>query len=298
MKSVMWILVNLIVSFGCLGACQKKFHDPISLEMYYRLAEQKDGIELKKALNTIINGHTRYSYTPCVWEILEEADQDPENPNHVVLIYTGMSVHKSCRDKVLRRGERFNQKCLDWWSNSNLNKNGEPFLRNNAWNREHVWSKLHGFKKESQHAYTDLHHIVAADSSVNTDRSDNDFANGGAADSECLECREGVGTWEPPASVKGDIARMMFYMATRYEGNDGSGTPDLELVKSTNTPRTTFEDGYGHFGHLCTLLEWHLKDAVSEKERVRNNVIYSWQGNRNPFIDHPEFVLKVWRNIC
>lgn len=297
MKSVIFILV-LLMSFGSFGACVKKHHEPVSLDLYYKPTSEKTGAELKLALNSIIKGHTRYSYTPCVWEILEEADQDPLNPNHVLLIYTGKSVHKACRDRVLRTGERFNQTCLDWWSNSNLNIDGESFSRSNAWNRQHIWSKSHGFKKESQHAYTDIHHIVAADSSVNTDRSDNDFADGGAVDSECSQCREGVGTWEPPATVKGDIARMMFYMATRYEGNDGSGTPDLELVKRTDTPRTSFEDGYGHFGDLCTLLELHEKDAVSEKERNRNNVIHSWQGNRNPFIDHPEFVQKIWCNSC
>lgn len=298
MKSVIWILVILPMSFSCLGACKKKIHDPISIEMYYKSATNKTGAELKVALNNIIKGHTRYSYTPCVWEILEDADQDPENPKNVVLIYTGKSVNKACRDRVLRRGESFNQECLDWWDNSDFKIDGEPFFRGNAWNREHIWSKSHGFKKESQHAFTDVHHIVAADSSVNTDRSDHDFADGGAVHSECSQCREGFGTWEPPASVKGDIARMMFYMATRYEGNDGSGTPDLELVKSTDTPRTTFDDGYGHFGHLCTLLEWHLKDEVSEKERKRNNIIYSWQGNRNPFIDHPEFALRIWSDSC
>ena len=83
-----------------------------------------------------------------------------------------------------------------------------------AWNREHFWAKSHGFPRKSQCAYTDAHHLRAADKSVNTDRSNNDFSDGGTPDDECTQCREGDGTWEAPDLVKGDIARMMFYMVT------------------------------------------------------------------------------------
>ena len=92
--------------------------------------------------------------------------------------------------------------------------------------------------------------------------------------------------------VKGDTARMMFYMAVRYEGGDNSSTPDLELVDRTTSSGEVF------FGKLCTLLQWHRNDPVSDAERQRNNVIYSWQGNRNPFIDHPEFVSEIWGGHC
>ena len=85
---------------------------------------------------------------------------------------------------------------------------------------------------------------------------------------------------------------MMFYLVVRYEGNDQSGTPDLELVdRLTHT-------GEPHFGKLCTLVAWHGLDPVSPEERRRNDVVHSWQGNRNPFVDHPEFVQAIWGEEC
>jgi endonuclease I len=92
--------------------------------------------------------------------------------------------------------------------------------------------------------------------------------------------------------MKGDTARMMFYMAVRYEGNDNSGTPDLGLVD-----RLT-QSGEPHFGRLCTLLAWYQLDSVSAKERHRNDVVHGWQEKRNPFIDHPEFVRAIWGESC
>jgi hypothetical protein len=81
-------------------------------------------------------------------------------------------------------------------------------------------------------------------------------------------------------------------MATRYEGEDGE--PDLELVDAVNTFNRN-EPGKGYFGKLSTLLDWHISDPVDSFEMNRNHIIYSYQKNRNPFIDHPEFVAKIWK---
>ena len=90
-------------------------------------------------------------------------------------------------------------------------------------------------------------------------------------------------TFQPPVNVKGDVARMIFYMVVRYEG--GAGEPDLEL---TNTLLTNTSQQPLH-AKLSTLLEWHRQDPVSNWERNRNLVIYNnYQQNRNPFIDYPE----------
>ena len=75
------------------------------------------------------------NYTPCIWHILMEADEDLDNPNNVIAIYTRRSIPKSRRDH---------------------GQNDQD-----SWNREHVWAKSHGFKKKSQHAYTDAHHLAA-----------------------------------------------------------------------------------------------------------------------------------------
>jgi len=111
------------------------------------------------------------------------------------------------------------------------------------------------------------------------------FDWGGFEFEEVEGCYYDFDSWEPPDRVKGDVARMMFYMAVRYEGDND--TYDLELLNKTGT--------YGpKFGKLSTLLQWHELDPVDEREQHRNEVIYSYQHNRNPFIDHPEFVEKIW----
>lgn len=260
---ILLALFSVNVSYA---ACIKANPPTVSHDDYYATAEEKVGDDLKAALNQIIKGHKKFSYTPCVWEILKEADEDHNNSSNIITIYTQRSVPKSRQD-----------------SGAN-----DP----DSWNREHIWAKSHGFKRKGQHAHTDAHHIRAADRSVNSDRSNNDFDNGGQRDDECAECFEGDGTWEAPNRVKGDIARMMFYMAVRYEGDDNSNTPDLKLVDRLTHSNEPF------FGKLCTLIQWHKLDPVSDEERRRNDVVYSWQGNRNPFIDRPEYVRMVWNDVC
>eukprot|EP00592_Proboscia_alata_P008049 CAMPEP_0194357818 /NCGR_PEP_ID=MMETSP0174-20130528/5245_1 /TAXON_ID=216777 /ORGANISM="Proboscia alata, Strain PI-D3" /LENGTH=344 /DNA_ID=CAMNT_0039127997 /DNA_START=46 /DNA_END=1080 /DNA_ORIENTATION=+ len=246
--------------------CYKEEFKPIDINDYYSSTTDLYSQALKSELNAIIQNHRSYSYTPCVWKALEEIDQDPENPNNVIALYTQRSIPKLRRD------------C----------GNGDD----DAWNREHIWSKSHGFPNKNQDAYTDIHNLVPADKSVNSDRSDFDFKVGGEPNSECTKCKEGDDTWEPPDLSKGQIARMMFYMDVRYEGNDNSNTPDLELVDRSTVSKEPA------FGYLSNLLEWHCQYPVSDVERRRNDKVYSWQGNRNPFIDHPEFVNSIWDYEC
>jgi serine protease len=114
---------------------------------------------------------------------------------------------------------------------------------------------------------------------VNEARNDRDFDNGGRQHGECRACRLDADSWEVPATVKGDVARMLFYMDVRYEGTGGDQTPDLKLVNTKTTDSRRPE-----LGRLCTLLRWHVQDPVSDGERRRNDQVYTWQGNRNPFI--------------
>ncbi len=254
------------------AACVKTSKKRIPINTYYASADNLVAVKLHKALNTIIKGHKRFKYSPCVWSILKEADVDPRNSKNVIGFYTARSIKKSRQ--------------VSGRSNSN------------DWNREHIWAKSHGFKNRNQYAHTDVHHIRAADVSVNADRGNRDFANGGVANKECKDCfmtqetSTSSGTWESPDRVKGDTARMMFYMAVRYDGNDKSQTPDLVLVN------TETKVGEAKFGKLCSLLAWHKLDPVSSEERVRNEVIYKWQGNRNPFIDKPEYADLIWGSQC
>lgn len=222
---------------------------------YYDSANGLSGIDLKAALHNIIDGHTVKTYDD-LWNILKESDEDPNNTENFILIYTGRSIPKT---------------------------SVYP-----AFNREHVWAKSHGFPDESDYGYTDAHHLRPSDVDVNSARGNLDFDNGGNLVSGTTDCYSDEDSWEPRDEVKGDIARMMFYMVVRYEGDGGTSDDyDLELVDYVGTSGV-------NFGKLSTLLEWHKNDPVDNIDRHRNEVVFSYQHNRNPFIDHPEYVARIW----
>lgn len=235
--------------------------------------------ELKNALSAIIaKDHKQLTYKQ-VWSALTYADQDPDNDKNVIEIYTGASISKYDNQT----------------SGSGVGK----------WNREHVWAKSHGFPSESQWGYTDAHHLRPSDPGINTARSNNDFGVCSDTGEEVLF--NGVGTgnylnkttdcWEPRDEVKGDVARMIMYMDTRYQGTDTATTnmPDLVVVDRLTT---TEEDSDPLIGTLCTLYAWNQLDAVDTYEQKRNDQVYKYQGNRNPFIDRPELVQEVYGAAC
>lgn len=178
-------------------------------DTYYNSAKGKAGSELKKELHNIIDNHTKISYS-AVWDALRDTDEDPNNKNNVLLLYTGRS-----------QGKFTNGSGVD------------------NWNREHVWAKSHGDFGTAAGPGTDLHHLRATDVSVNSSRGNLDFDNGGVSHSEATECKYDSDSWEPRDSVKGDIARMLFYMTVRYEGDNGE--VDLELNEKVNNNK----DPYG-----------------------------------------------------
>ncbi|WP_248280323.1 endonuclease [Marinomonas sp. UCMA 3892] len=96
--------------------------------------------------------------------------------------------------------------------------------------------------------------------------------------------------------TSGQIARMVFYMATHYEIGDNASPenmPDLRIVKGNEK-----QSGQPTIGDLCTLVKWNEEFAVTDFEKRRNDRVQELQGNRNPFIDHPEFVDSIWANKC
>ncbi|NKE59926.1 ribonuclease [Lentzea sp. PSKA42] len=230
---------------------------PSACESYYTAACGKSGPALKTALNGIIRNQTKLSYD-AVWDALKATDQDPSNSNNVILLYSGTSRSKS------------------------LNGGGSE-----NWNREHVWAKSHGDFGTATGPGTDIHHLRPEDVDVNADRGNLDFDNGGTPNTEAPSNRADADSWEPRAAVKGDVARMLFYMAVRYEGTDGFA--NLELNNSVNNGTAPYH------GKLSVLLQWHQQDPPDAFEKRRNQLIYdSYQHNRNPFIDHPEWVASIW----
>jgi endonuclease I len=224
---------------------------------YYANAIGKTGPALKSALHTIISSQTKLTYDQ-VWNALQDTDQDPANPNNVVLLYSGRSQAK--------------------------NTNGGNA---NDWNREHVWAKSHGDFGTVTGPGTDVHHLRPEDVTVNSVRGNKDFDNGGSTVAECPGCLSDADSFDPRPAVRGDVARMIFYMAVRYDGGDGFA--DLEPNNSVNNGSAPY------IGKLTVLKAWSAADPPDAFEQRRNQVIFdTWQHNRNPFIDHPEWVDSVW----
>ncbi|GGV11689.1 endonuclease I family protein [Streptomyces griseoflavus] len=226
-------------------------------DAYYDDAAGKSGEALKDALHTIISDQTTLSYS-AVWNALKVTDQDPDNSGNVILLYSGVS-----RSKSLNGGDT------------------------GDWNREHVWAKSHGDFGTSTGPGTDIHHLRPTDVKVNSIRGNKDFDNGGSAVANGGGSLTDSDSFEPRDAVKGDVARMIFYMAVRYEGGDGWA--DLEVNGQVNNGSNPY------MGKLAVLKAWHQEDPPDAFERRRNDVIHdSYQHNRNPFIDHPEWVESIW----
>ena len=247
-------------------------------QSYYDQANNLSGDDLKEALHQIISNHVIFPYTSNstdTWDILQQSDQDPNENNNMILVYTGRSQEKGYRDGS---------------GNYSQYENGNG-TQSNSWNREHIWPKSHGFPDEDDNAYTDVHNLKPCDRSVNSSRGTKDFDFGGNQHSEASDCLTDSDSWEPPDYVKGDIARILFYMVVRYDpGVDHeNNTFDLELVDYT-TPNNTEPI----LGKLSSLLDWHLSDPVDDFEINRNEIIFGFQQNRNPFIDHPNLVNYLW----
>lgn len=224
---------------------------------YYAGTEGLTGAALEAALHDIISEQRRISYDQ-VWDALKDTDEDPSNPSNVILLYSGASQAKS------------------------TNGGGVD-----DWNREHVWAKSHGDFGETTGPGTDVHHLRPTDVTVNSTRGNKDFDEGGSPVSQAPGSLTDADSFEPRDADKGDVARMILYMSVRYEGGDGF--PDLEVddaVGASSAPR---------HGKLSVLLEWNAQDPPSAFERTRNEKIFdTWQGNRNPFIDHPEWADAIW----
>ncbi|WP_416308016.1 ExeM/NucH family extracellular endonuclease [Neptunicella sp. SCSIO 80796] len=214
--------------------------------------------EIKAALSDVIDGNKVLTYAE-VWTALTQTDQDPANADNVILLYKGVSAAKMSNA-------------------TGSNADSDP----NRWNREHVWAKSHGFSSDVNEAYTDIHHLRPSDVSINSDRGNKDFDNSDSPVSEAPLNRVDDDSFEPRDAVKGDVARILFYMDVRYEGFDT--TPDLHLEDRLTSV------GEPAIGRLCRLIEWNNADPVDSFEQTRNDRIYELQGNRNPFIDHPEWV--------
>ncbi|MDQ6716597.1 MAG: endonuclease [Actinomycetota bacterium] len=224
---------------------------------YYASAMGTSGAALRSSLHSIIKTQTVLTYDE-VGTALKDTDQDRANPDDVIEIYSGTSIAKP--------------------------NNGGGV---DQWNREHVWAKSHGSFDTVPGPGTDVHHLRPEDVTVNSDRGNLDFDTGGSAAAQCPDCWRDGDSFEPRDAVKGDVARMIFYLAIRYEGDDGFA--DLEPNENVNNGSAPA------IGRLCVLKAWSAADPPDAFEMRRKQVIYDTrQHDRNPFIDHPEWVSSIW----
>lgn len=231
---------------------------------YYDSLDGLSDMALRQALQDIIadpNVVRAQTYADVI-DILMEADQNPANSNQVWLLYTEEGRAK-----------------LDLQTGSN---------NAGKWNREHTFPRSRGGFDDIEedeiadgidvfwtteadslrHGNSDAHALRAADAAENSTRGNQHYG-------------QYIGPSGTLGSFRGDVARSVLYMEIRYNG--------LEVVNGF--PTTT-----GQLGDLATLLDWHRNDPPDDFEMNRNNVVYTWQFNRNPFIDQPDLVEYIWGN--
>ncbi|MEZ8202679.1 endonuclease I [Vibrio sp. 10N.222.47.A9] len=260
--------------------------EPPVLGEYYKDAEGKVGFALKTALYQIIDNHSSQGYT-AIWTLVSEADLDAyyDTDGSILDMY---SEKPSDSDSI--QFTKVADQC------------GQYSKEGDCYNREHSFPKSwFGGKVEPMNS--DGHHLFATDGYVNSKRSNWPFgevssatytsSNGSKLGSAANSLGYAGTVFEPVDEFKGDFARAYFYMATRYENEianwEGNSTSSDAVLDGTNT--TVFEPWL-----LTMLKRWHSEDPVSQKEIDRNKAVHDFQGNRNPFIDHPEFVSQIWGN--
>lgn len=231
---------------------------------YYDSLEGLSGDALRQGIQNIIadpNLIRKHTYGD-VTDILNQADQNPENSNEVWLMYVEQGRAK-------------------YKFQTTASSTG-------SWNREHIYPQSRGgfANATSSEAFgmdvweptnasdltaghSDAHHIRAEDGPENSSRGNRDFGDdyNGPANSQ--------GSWH------GDVARSLFYMALRYN--------QLSVVFGNPSDNTAYQ-----LGDLTYLLNWNQQDPSDDFEMNRNNIIYTWQYNRNPFIDYPLLADYIW----
>lgn len=277
-----------------LCACLYLYHSELHAQAdpaYYAMVDNTSPSALRSSLHAIIDDHTRFPYTSSAtdtWDVLELAGEDVDDSNRVISIY----------------------------KNSGNNKYGGG---NNYYNREHSWPKSYGFPDDNSgnYPYTDMHHLFIADSSYNSSRSNKlfdicingctekttDYNNGRGGSGQSNYTKTGL--WDVWSGRQGDIARALFYMDVRYEGGvhgiTGKSEPDLILTDNTSliaASSTGNNEPVAYMGLLSVLLVWHQNDPVDIYEHQHNEAVAAAQGNRNPFIDNPDWVTCVFELVC
>lgn len=253
---------------------------------YYDNAYGLNGDDLRLALFNIIKNHNSVSYND-LWTKFNSTDKKP-GTNLVWDMYTDIPSGTNTYD-------------FTYSLNQCGNYNGEGV----CYNREHSMPK--SWFDDDAPLFTDLFHVYPTDGYVNGKRGNFSFGEVGNASwtssngSKVGTCnypgftstRGNPNVFEPIDEYKGDFARSYFYMLTRYRfqafvSNDNGVNNDM-VIGNGGINVTQFTPWAESM-----LTEWAANDPVSQKEIDRNNAVYQIQGNRNPYIDRPEYAAMVF----
>jgi len=236
---------------------------------YYDDAQGLTGEELRSALHNIIDDHIEQSYS-SLWIHFYSTDAKPGE-----IVWDMYSdIPGGTPAYVFNLGD---DQC------GNYGQEGD------CYNREHSFPK--SWFNDLPPMRTDLFHIYATDGYVNQKRSNYPYGEVGSVSwtstngskvGNCSYAGYSGTVFEPLDEYKGDFARTYFYMMTRY----------LDKITAWNSPMLQSNNLSQWAENL--LIEWSNEDPVSQKEINRNNAVYEIQENRNPFIDHPEWIAYVW----
>ncbi len=257
-KQLTLLVISSIVSMG------------LTAQSYYSPAFGLNGSALKTSLHNIIKNHSSQGWP--LWSYFPSTDT--KSTNIVYDIYS--DVPSGIPPYTLAYG---------------VNQCGTYSQEGDCFNHEHTWPST--FFNDAYPMRTDLHHVLPTDGFVNNKRSNLPYGET-TTSSWISQNNSKIGfsntyagytdkVFEPIDSFKGDLARIYFYMTTRYESEDG-GWGNWTMANGAQlTPDA-----------ITLLMAWHHADPVSQKEINRNNAIYLIQNNRNPFIDYPVFADCIW----
>jgi len=238
---------------------------------YYNAAAGLTGVQLQAALHNIIDNHSVQSYN-SLHTHFQVTDDRPDGT--VWDMYSDIPGGNLPYVYHFTSGDQCG------------NYNSEA----DCYNREHSWPK--SWFDDMSPMYSDLFHLYPTDGYVNGKRSNYPYGKVGSASwtsmngsklGNCIYPGYSGVVFEPIDAYKGDFARTYFYMSTRYY-NEDSGWPGSDQTTGSQLKPWA----------LAMMKEWNLQDPVSQKEIDRNNAVYDIQDNRNPFIDHPEYVSAIW----
>ena len=241
---------------------------------YYDSLEGLSGAALKQAVQDIIaNPLVRLHSYADIWDIIRTADQNPANSNQVWCMYI--------ESPMAKLDQQVGSSIVGKWNREHIfcqSRGGFEVSSNDSADGINFWSSTSAASVVD--GVSDAHHIRAENGQENSSRNNKNF---GTTTSATVY----AGPSNSQGSWHGDVARALFYMAVRFNGlNVVNGDPS-EYLPSTTTSS-------GNIGDLATLLNWNTTDPRDDFEMNRNNYIYTWQMNRNPFIDYPLLVNYIF----